>query len=175
MIDLRNATVLSVGTQLGVYDERIEPFARQHAIEVRLRSLPVELIRGNGRRFGSFHVRPFRAPWIKLNRHLFAPEFRDELVDTFLHEVAHAVVHLRGGGDLDSHGPIWKSTARVLGCNPAAHAAGARAIEIAKRNLKPILRCPKCGKVFFGYKRRSRAHEYRHSGRSGCEATLIHL
>jgi len=64
---------------------------------------------------------------IGLSRHLMALFDRDEVTDTVLHEVAHALVGPRHG-----HDEVWKATARTIGASatrcvsehaPAVHGA----------------------------------------------------
>jgi predicted SprT family Zn-dependent metalloprotease len=70
---------------------------------------------------------------ISLSR-LFVEVLTDEeIIDTILHEIAHALVGIRAG-----HGPVWKAKARELGATPKA---GFKAT--ATPTPKYTTRCPK--------------------------------
>lgn len=78
--------------------------------------------------------------WVKLNE----PE---EVLDTILHEIAHA---LTPGA---KHGPIWKAKARELGARPETYDMVSKSIE-ARWNLY----CGGCRQVLRTTHRRTKIH-----------------
>ncbi len=68
----------------------------------------------------------------------------DDVIDTILHEIAHAIV-----GPGKSHGPEWKDVAKQVGARPTA-CYDANTIEMPKGRL--VANCRGCGKVFRRHK-----------------------
>lgn len=117
------------------------------------RRLAVEqcpVIRGrNGRsRFGGAQTRRFESgdvlP-IKITLHptlLAAPELREKLVDTFLHEVAHLVAEIRyaltrvrgWGPNSAAHGPVWRHVMSTMGLPTNRLASHEDALLLAKHS-----------------------------------------
>lgn len=52
---------------------------------------------------------------ITLSRYFMELVSKDEIHDTILHEIAHAIA-----GSSAGHGPAWKAVARQIGCNAQA-------------------------------------------------------
>lgn len=61
----------------------------------------------------------------------------EEIEDTLLHEIAHALCGFDAG-----HGPIWKAKAIEVGARPQ-RCADERSISTAKPNY--VIRCENCG------------------------------
>ncbi|NCO56975.1 MAG: hypothetical protein COW73_10370 [Nitrospirae bacterium CG18_big_fil_WC_8_21_14_2_50_70_55] len=69
---------------------------------------------GAVRRFGV--CRPGRRR-ITVSRHLAALNSEAEVVETILHEIAHALAFMEHGGDC-GHGPRWRAIAQRIGARP---------------------------------------------------------
>ena len=91
---------------------------------------------GAVRRFGCCH---FRRKEITLSYEL--AELNDEatVLDTILHEIAHALAGPRAG-----HGPHWKHIARSIGCSAERCYSSAPTIQ-PPANF--ALRCRNCGHI----------------------------
>ena len=61
----------------------------------------------------------YRSKRIKLSRSFVLLNTEAEILDTILHEIAHALVPPRSG-----HGPVWKAKACELGATPRSCAQG---------------------------------------------------
>jgi predicted SprT family Zn-dependent metalloprotease len=81
---------------------------------------------------------------ISLSKYLVELNGEDEVRDTILHEIAHALAP-RGSG----HGPVWKSLALSIGCN------GRRCYghDVARPAPKYQGTCPSCRQVIYRYRR----------------------
>ena len=66
------------------------------------------------------------------------------VLDTLLHEIAHALV-----GPVAGHGPTWQAMARKLGCNPKARSK--TGVRIRPGNWQAS--CPTCAHTFHKYRR----------------------
>lgn len=66
---------------------------------------------------------------IQLGRHHAANDPREQVTDTILHEIAHALA-----GAAVGHGPIWRNTAKRIGATPRASKASDPAHDQAVRN-----------------------------------------
>jgi predicted SprT family Zn-dependent metalloprotease len=66
------------------------------------------------------------------------------IIDTLLHEIAHALV-----GSSHGHGPLWKAMARKLGCTPKA--CSKKGVLIRPGNYQAT--CPTCQRRFNKYRR----------------------
>jgi SprT protein len=93
-------------------------------------------------RFGKCDYRMKR---ISLSKYLVELNKEDDVRDTILHEIAHALAP-RGAG----HGPAWKSLALSIGCN------GRRcfAHEVVRPAPKYQGTCPCCKRVIYRHRRR---------------------
>jgi predicted SprT family Zn-dependent metalloprotease len=85
------------------------------------------------RRFGSCNERKRR---ITLSAALVRLNSENEVRDTILHEIAHALVGVRAG-----HGLKWRRTASLIGCN----ARSCYGEEVCQPPTKFVGRCPTCG------------------------------
>lgn len=92
-------------------------------------------------RFGKCN---YRKKQISLSKYLVDLNDEEEVRDTILHEIAHALAP-RGAG----HGPVWKSLALSIGCN------GQRCFgqEIARPAPKYQGCCPSCERVIYRHRR----------------------
>jgi len=79
---------------------------------------------------------------ITLSTHFVSRNTPDEIKDTLLHEVAHALVGPRNG-----HGPVWRDMARRVGCR--AERCGNGEMPMGKWRAE----CPGCGRRFSRHKR----------------------
>lgn len=73
------------------------------------------------------------------------------VLDTLLHEIAHALV-----GPSHAHGPVWKAMARKLGCNPKACSKTGIVIRPGKWQAS----CPTCTRQFHKYRKPRYKHGY---------------
>lgn len=110
--------------------------------------LPVRVNQNLRRTYGVFRFSPSEielAPWLQNDR--------EQLQDTFLHEVAHAICFFSGARS-ERHGVKWKEVARSLGATPKACGTVAVNGQAAyrPRKEKPIGVCASCGHVFLGRK-----------------------
>ena len=81
---------------------------------------------------------------ISLSRHLVALNCEEQVRETILHEIAHALAP-RGAG----HGPLWRAVVIAIGCR------GQRCYgpEVARPTPKYRGTCPTCGKVVHRHRR----------------------
>jgi predicted SprT family Zn-dependent metalloprotease len=86
----------------------------------------------------------YRRRQISLSRHLVELNAEDEVRDTILHEIAHALAP-RGAG----HGPAWRALALSIGCN-AQRCYGR---EVARPAPKYTGTCPACKRVIYRHRR----------------------
>ena len=68
----------------------------------------------------------------------------EEINDTILHEIAHALV-----GSKNGHNHFWKQKAIEIGCNGKSHYHGEARVE-----PKYIGTCPKCGRTISRHRRK---------------------
>lgn len=87
------------------------------------------------RRFGCCHG---GTKWITLSRHLVKLNSESEVKNTILHEIAHALTHLRYGYYVKSHGKEWRKVALEIGCD------GSRCHNAAMVKPKYIAYCERC-------------------------------
>ena len=93
------------------------------------------------RRFG---VTKFKTKQITLSTSLTELNSEKEVIDTILHEIAHALVGPRHG-----HNRVWQYKAVSIGCS-GRRCAGSDTVQAP---AKYISTCPGCGKVGKGHKR----------------------
>jgi len=85
---------------------------------------------------------------IELAKWLVETRDSQEIRDTLLHEVAHAIA-----GPTANHGPDWKMAARMVGARPETKCRKASIVSPSqKRPPKYTVLCPSC-KAEFGRKR----------------------
>jgi len=82
---------------------------------------------------------------ISLSRPLTRLLSEDEVRDTILHEIAHALI-----GPGHGHGPEWKEQARAIGCNASRGYSGG--IHVPKKWRGT---CPNCKRSFLYHRRRA--------------------
>lgn len=103
---------------------------------------------------------------IGLSRHYVRANDADEVRDTILHEIAHALAGPDAG-----HGPRWKRIARALGCS--TDRCTTAALDVDPRYS---LWCDKCGKRLRNYHRRPRrdfdSGRYTHASCGGKSFTV---
>jgi predicted SprT family Zn-dependent metalloprotease len=83
-----------------------------------------------------FGLCSFTKKTISLSRKLTELNPEDEVLDTILHEVAHALAGNKAG-----HGPEWRRVARSIGCNAN------RVHEAVMPPQKWTVTCPNCSKT----------------------------
>lgn len=91
---------------------------------------------------------------------VLTPHRKDsDILDTLLHEVAHAMA-----GPWAGHGPQWKAQARALGARPAACIADTAAMApVIAASRRYVARCDRCGTDIGGrMKAPDRNRTYRH-------------
>ena len=66
------------------------------------------------------------------------------VLDTLLHEIAHALV-----GSAAGHGPVWQAMARKLGCIPKECSKTGLTLRPGKYQAT----CPTCARPFYKYRR----------------------
>jgi predicted SprT family Zn-dependent metalloprotease len=88
---------------------------------------------------------------------------REEILDTILHEIAHALVGSRVG-----HNYQWKAKAREIGARPE-RLAPPDVYSSAKYNY--VMKCPSCGKKWYRYRMKRRNFEA-YCNSCGPDATL---
>ena len=86
----------------------------------------------------------YRRKQVSLSKYLVELNGEEQVRDTILHEIAHALAP-RGAG----HGPVWKSLALSIGCN--GHRCFGQ--EIARPAPKYQGTCPACKRVIYRYRR----------------------
>lgn len=79
---------------------------------------------------------------LEFSKPLILANDEHELIDTVLHEIAHAFA-----GHAAGHGPEWKAVARRLGARPESHSYDAKAAP-----GRYVGACP-CGEEFIKYRR----------------------
>ena len=93
------------------------------------------------RRFG---VCKHRTKVISISVNLTRLNPEEQVTDTILHEIAHALV-----GPKQGHGPVWKAKAIEIGCKPER--CYGRDVVRPKGNYEAI--CGSCGYVFIRIKK----------------------
>lgn len=68
----------------------------------------------------------------------------EEIIDTLLHEIAHALT-----GKVHGHDKVWKQKAIEIGCNGERLYHGTAHVKAKYKGM-----CPKCGRVIYRYMRR---------------------
>lgn len=97
------------------------------------------------KRFGCCH---YSRKLISLSQHLVRINDVEQVRDTILHEIAHALV-----GPQHGHGPVWRKKALEIGCN------GERCFTSKDTNIvmgKYVASCPKCGHIHTKHRRPKR-------------------
>lgn len=145
-------------------DSRIVAALKENGFDLRLpdsvAELPVQKTRAVTR-FGSYVVRNARPVAIRLQFAL--PE--DELIETFLHELAHCLDHLtnqKGRSYRQAHGDGWKKWAAAFGIAPASCGKSATLHRLREQRLKVVAICQKCGFEVRRLRRFPRRRKYLH-------------
>jgi predicted SprT family Zn-dependent metalloprotease len=94
------------------------------------------------RRFGCCN---YRTQTISLSRYVTELNSRDDVIDTVLHDVAHALAGRSAG-----HGPAWKVRAETIGCRAERCSDTNTLLTPPKRFVGT---CPSCGRVFRRHRR----------------------
>jgi predicted SprT family Zn-dependent metalloprotease len=80
---------------------------------------------------------------IELSRHFVTNNTREHVVDTILHEIAHALVGTEHG-----HGAVWKAMCLRLGCTPKSCE---KSVIMPEGQWKA--ECPSCLRIFSLHRR----------------------
>jgi len=85
---------------------------------------------------------------IELSEHYVSRNSREHVLDTVLHEIAHALVGTKHG-----HDAVWKEMCLQLGCTPTAFEKSANMPE-----GDWTAKCPSCRKIFTQHRRPKHLH-----------------
>ncbi len=107
----------------------------------------VELRPHTGFRLGGCH---YRLRLIALNTFYVANNSEEMVVDTLLHEVAHALTPGH------QHDVVWKAMAIQLGCRPDRNAMTGLVLQPGR--YKAV--CPTCQAIFYKYRKPRYMHIY---------------
>ncbi|HEX8525001.1 MAG TPA: SprT-like domain-containing protein [Tepidisphaeraceae bacterium] len=88
------------------------------------------------RRFGSCR---YRAKVITLSKPLTFLNTEDQVRDTILHEIAHALA------PEDGHGAKWKAVCRQIGANPKRCYSDEEVVSPPRREARYEIGCARCG------------------------------
>ena len=103
------------------------------------------------RRFGACHLTKRK---ISLSKKLVLNNLDNDeiIIDTILHEIAHAIVFKRFGNNrcIQAHGFEWKRVCREIGAN-TTRCYTEKEINTVKGKFKYV--CPKCGKETFAHRK----------------------
>jgi len=92
-----------------------------------------------GKRKTSLGTCHYRERTITISREFAELNSEAQMVDTVLHEIAHAIVGI--GYD---HGPVWKQACLLVGCRPVAVVTSN---QVVTPTHKWLIVCEKCGKT----------------------------
>lgn len=159
-------TVKSLAQKLEVWERiqaaverQVSPRAGRKLLP-RLEGIPVRRSRAL-RRLGSYVSCSGSPVCIRLQ---FAQE-EELLVETFLHEVAHACDHLsrkRWRIYRQAHGPSWRAWALALGIEPQVRGRSEELERLYRERLKVVAVCSRCGYELRRLRRLNRQHSYVH-------------
>jgi SprT protein len=148
--DVNESKPSADGTVAGISQLAEEPISSEVMTPEEIKSFAIDALREHGlsrqgwvfswsnskTKFGLCH---FGHRSIMVSSFLAAASSSEEVRDTVLHEVAHALAGPQAG-----HGPKWKRIAEELGARPEAKASESRMNAIPS---KWVGTCPKCGDV----------------------------
>lgn len=100
------------------------------------------------RRFG---VCKHRSKVVSLSLPLTQLNSEEQVTDTIIHEIAHALV-----GPKQGHGPVWKAKAIEIGCKPER----CYGEDVLQPKGKYTADCPDCGYTFVRIKKVKRGRKY---------------
>lgn len=106
---------------------------------------------------------------ITLDRLELNPKLRQEgqaaMRQTFLHELAHAIV-LAAGDAKDAHGPKWKRVMRHLGAE-VSRCHSYASMAATRKEKRVVARCESCGLEIRRHRALAAGKDWRHAGRCG--------
>lgn len=114
--------------------------------------------------------------FISISDALLRADAADEFVETFLHEIAHALVHIffkrRVRRAISSHGREWAYVMRLFGLKPARcgsneTAAGKALMERKMAKARYVYACDRCDLKLPRIKPLNLARKYTHKGCGG--------
>lgn len=94
---------------------------------------------------------------IELSVHFVVANGEEEIRETILHEIAHALAGQKAG-----HGAAWKAVCRRIGCKPERCDNGTAVMPAGRWHAA----CPGCGKQYSRHRRPQKRAKYwcRHCG-----------
>ncbi|WP_291315577.1 SprT-like domain-containing protein [Desulfuromonas sp.] len=131
----------------------------------RLAGIPVRRSRAT-RTLGAYVSRGAEAVCIRLQ---FTQE-PDILLNTFLHELAHACDHLAdpaGRRHRRPHGPRWRAWATALGVDFSCRGRSEALAALHRKRLKVVAVCRRCGTEIRRTRRLPRGRSYLHPACGG--------
>ena len=171
---MKKNTIQSLMIELGVSDAVAAGMTLVHSqARVYILETPVAIGKRTARRLGASYYMIRKRPLgkelipVKLSLHpgLFTPGLRDELIDTFLHEVAHFIAEVRwlqlrplGRRRRAGHGPVWEHVMLTMGRPPKRCADPEVALRMASFAPAPkeVARCEKCSHTWYGLRRQTK-------------------
>lgn len=93
----------------------------------------------------AFGVCHYNLKLIEMSKELVALNSEEDVRDTILHEIAHAIVGIGHG-----HGPAWKHTARLIGAKTAARYETGLIASVPGRWQA---NCPGCNTLFHKHRK----------------------
>ncbi len=132
----------------------LPPFATRHARRVAARALALQLLARHGlvgwcfafnRRKQAMGLCRYAARRIELSVYLVDRNGPEEVRDTILHEIAHALV-----GPTHGHDAVWKAKCRAIGARPERCGRG----DMPRGPWRA--RCGRCGDEFTRHRRPQR-------------------
>lgn len=91
-----------------------------------------------------------REKQIGFSQHFLLKTEREDITDTLLHEIAHALV-----GSGHGHDHVWRRKAIEIGCN-GERTCGDEAVTTAKFNY--VIECDDCGNKYYRYRLKRTMH-----------------
>lgn len=162
------ACTLRVWDALQLAVERVLPGSEATKLLSRIAAIPVRPSHAV-RRLGSYVSRGGQPVCIRLQ---FAQE-RQNLRDTFLHELAHLCDHLTHQSGLkyrNAHGDGWALWAREFGIEPNVRGESAALEQLYQTRLRTVAVCDRCGAELRRLQRLRRDRRYVHTR---CGGSLI--
>jgi predicted SprT family Zn-dependent metalloprotease len=106
---------------------------------------------GWNRRKRSLGLCRYRERCIELSVHFVRANEPEQVRETILHEIAHALA-----GEKAGHGPLWKAFCQRVGCQPVRCDRG----EALMPKGRWMARCGTCGKEYWRHRRPARRASY---------------
>lgn len=88
---------------------------------------------------------------IEFSEHFLAEPW-EEIIDTVLHEIGHALAYVRYGEQGKGHGYLWKYVCREIGARPER----TKHTTVPSKPYNYVMKCPTCGARWYRYRMRGR-------------------